>query len=88
MDFITRLSKVQGKDSIYVVVDRLTKLEHFFVITSTISASEVVALFFKYVFILHGFPKTIISDRDSKFTSAFWQALFKLVGTNLNLSTS
>ena len=87
MDFITGLTKVQGKDRIYVVVDRLTKFAHFFAVTSTISSSEFTTLFFKYVFILHGFPKTIISDQETKFTSAFWQALFKLVGTDLNLST-
>ena len=60
----------------------------FFAVTSTISASEVVALLFKDIFILHGLPKVIISDRDSKFTSSFWQTLFGLVETNLNMSTS
>ena len=88
MDFITKLPKFQGKDNIYVVVDRFTKFSHFFAVTSTISASELVALFFKDVLRLHGLPKTIISDRDSNFTSAFWQDVFELVGTNLNLCTS
>ena len=71
MDFITGLPKSQGKDSIFVVVDRLTKYVHFFAIVSTISASEVAALFFKDIFRLHGLPNVIISDRDSTFTSAF-----------------
>ena len=71
-----------------MVVDRLTKFSHFFAVTSTISSSEVVSLFFKDVFRLHGFPKTIISDRDNKFTSAFWQSLFELVGKNMNMGTS
>ena len=88
VDFITQLPKYQGKDNIYVLVDRLKKFAHFFAVTSTISNSEVVSLFFKDIFRLHGFSRNIISDRDSKFTSAFWQPMFKLVGTNLNMSTS
>ena len=88
MDFITGLPKSQGKDSIYVVVDRLTKFAHFFAITSTISAREVAALFFKDIFRLHRLHRTSISDGDSKFTSSFRNALFELVGTNLNMSTS
>ena len=88
MDFITGLPKLEGKDNIYVVVDRLTKYAHFFAVTSTIFASEVVSLFFKDIFRLHGIPKILINNRDSKFTSDFWQALFDLVGTNLNMSTS
>ena len=66
----------------------MTKYAHFFAVTSTISASEVASLFFKDIFRLHGFPRIIINDRDSKFTSAFWQTLFDLVGTNMNMSTS
>ena len=65
----------------------MTKFEHFFVVTSTISTSEVVALFFKNVFRLLGLPKTIISDRDSKFTTTFWKDLFELVEKNMNMST-
>ena len=65
-----------------------TKYSHFFVVTSTVSASEVDTLFFKDIFRLHGLPKIIISDRDSKFTSAFWQALFDMVGTSMNMRTS
>jgi hypothetical protein len=65
MDFITRLPKVQGKDCIFVVVDRLTKLAHFFAIATDYSASQVAELFFREMFRLHGLPKTIVSDRDS-----------------------
>ena len=87
MDFITGLPKVQGRDCLYVVVDWLTKFAHF-AISFDYSATHVVELFFREVFRLHGLPKTIVSDRDSKFTSAFWQELFKLVGTELATSTS
>lgn len=62
MDFIIGLPPAQGKDCIYVVVDRLTKFPHFFAISSKCSASQVVELFFKEVSRLHGLPKTIISD--------------------------
>ena len=72
MDFITRLLKVQGKDCIFVIVDRFTKFSHFFVIPSTSSTTQIIDLFFKEVFILHGLPKTIISDKDTKFTNASW----------------
>ena len=71
MDFITSLLKVQGRDCLYVVVDRLTKFAHFFSIPSDYSASQVAELFFREVFRLHGLPKTIFSDRDRKFTGAF-----------------
>ena len=88
MEFITGLPKDQGKESIYVVVDRFTKFGHFFALTSIISSSEFVALFFKDFFRMHGFPETIINDMDIKFTSSFWWDMFGLVGTNLNMSTS
>ena len=71
MDFITRLPLVQGKDYIYVVVDRLTKFAHFFAILSKYSRAQVAELFFREVFRLHGLPKTIVSDRDNKFMGGF-----------------
>ena len=88
MDFITGLPKVQGRDCLYVVVDQLTKFAHFFAISSDYSTSQVAELFFREVFRPHGLPKTIVSDRDSKFANAFWQELFRLVGTELATSTS
>lgn len=88
MDFMTGLSKVQGKDCIYVVVDRLTKYAHFFPIAATYTTSQVADLFFREVFRLHGLPKTIVSDRDNRFMSSFWQELFRVTGTELTPSTS
>ena len=87
MDFITSFPRTQGKDCIFVVVDRLTKFSHFFSIATDFSASQVVELFFKEIFRLHGLPKTIVNDRDSIFMSTFWQELFILVGTTLTPST-
>ena len=88
MDFITRLPKVQGRDCLYIMVDKLTKFAHFFAIPSDYSVAEVAELFFREVFKLHELPKTIVSDRDNKFTGALWQELFRLVGTELAISTS
>jgi hypothetical protein len=81
MDFITRLPLVQSKDCIYVVVERLTKFAHLFAISSKYSAAQVAELFFGEVFRLHGLPKTILSDRDSRFMGGFWQEMFILIGT-------
>jgi hypothetical protein len=88
MDFITGLPKVQGRDCIFVVVDRLTKFVHFFTIPTEYKAHQVAELFFREIFRLHGLPKHIVSDRDGCFISAFWQELFRLVGTELATSTS
>ena len=88
MDFITGLPMVQGKDCIFVVVDRLTKYAHFFAISAHYIVVQVVELFFGDIFRLHGLPKTIVSDRDNRFMGGFWQELFRLVGTELTLSTS
>jgi hypothetical protein len=84
MDFITGLPRAQGKDCIFMVVDRLTKFSHFFPIATDFSAAQVAELFFREVFRLHGLPKTIISDRDNRFMSTFWQELFRLVGTDID----
>jgi hypothetical protein len=88
MDFITGLPKVQGKDCIYVVVDRLTKFAHFYAIPIDYIAVQVAELFFREVFRLHGLPQNIVSDRDSRFIDTFLRDLFRLVGTELTPSTS
>lgn len=87
MDFITGLPKTQGKDSIMVVVDRLTKFAHFFAISTTHTAIQITDLFFRDIFRLHGIPLRIVSDRDRKFMNVFWQELFRLSGTALTPST-
>jgi hypothetical protein len=88
MDFITGLPKVQGKDYIYVVVDRLTKFAHFYAIPTNYSAVQVAELLFREVFRLHGLPRNIINGRDSRFIGTFWRELFRLVGTELTPRTS
>jgi hypothetical protein len=71
-----------------MVVDRLKKFAHFFPIATDFSVAQVAELFFREVFRLHGLPKTIISDKDNRFMSTFWQELFILVGMALTPSTS
>jgi hypothetical protein len=74
MDFITRLPRTSKKHySIMVVVDKLTKATHFIPLKTTHRAADVADIFLKEVSRLHGIPKTIMSDRDPKFTSNFWK---------------
>ena len=88
MDFITGLPKVFGKDCIFVVMDRITKFAHLFYFNTTFTSTKVSELFFKEFFRLHGLPKSIVSDRDNIFFSAFWKELFKMVGKYLTPNTS
>jgi hypothetical protein len=89
MDFITGLPRT-GKqhDSIMVVVDKLTKDAHFIPLKTTHKAADIANVFMKEVARLHEIPKTIVSNRDPKFTSNFWKGLFKGFGMNLNFSTT
>eukprot|EP00253_Pinus_taeda_P002532 PITA_02532 len=89
MDFITGLPRTtKNNDSIMVVVDKLSKAAHFIPVQSTYRAAQIAHVFMQNVFRLHGLPKTIISDRDVKFTSVFWKTLFAELGTQLNFSTA
>ena len=89
MDFIVELPQTQeGYDTIVVFVDRLLKMVHLHPTKTTATAMDIANIFFNTVFQLHGLPKVIVSDRDPKFTSKFWQMLFKLINTKLALSTA
>ena len=87
-DFIQSLPFSSGFDSIFVVVDRLTKMAHFIPNHSTDSATDVATLFMNRIFSLHGLPRNFVSDRDPKFTSLFWRELFRLLETKLSFSTA
>ena len=88
MDFMTHLPESKGFDSIMVVVDRVSKMAHFVPTRDTATAQEVGRLYFDKVVKHHGMQKSIISDRDPKFTSRFWRALWKKLGTELKMSTA
>ena len=76
MDFITGLPTIQDKDCIFAVVGRRKNYSKFFAISAHYTASQAVELFFRDVFRLHGLPKTIVSDRDSRFMGGFWKEIF------------
>ena len=77
MDFITGLLKRKNQnDSIFLVIDKLSKAAHFIPIKSTYNTVNIADIFLKEIFILHGIPKSIISDRDVKFIGKFWRSLF------------
>jgi hypothetical protein len=73
MDFIEALPKCEGYSMILVVVDRFTKYAHFLPLKHPYTATSVAQLFFSNIVKLHGLPKTIVSDRDKVFASAFWK---------------
>lgn len=89
MDFITKLPRTSsGYDTIWVVVDRLTKSAHFLAIKETDKMEKLAKTYLKEIVRLHGVPISIISDRDSRFTSRFWQTLQEALGTRLDMSTA
>ncbi|WVY98421.1 hypothetical protein V8G54_030572 [Vigna mungo] len=88
MDFIGGLPKTQGVDTIFVVVDRLTKYAHFIAIAHPYTAKDIAEIFIKDIVRLHGFPSSIVSDRDRVFISHFWTELFQMVGTKLKFSSA
>ena len=89
MDFITHLPLTRsGHTAIFVVVDRLSKLMHFIPTVDTASAEDVARLFIDNIFVHHGMPERIVSDRDSRFTGTFWQAMCDTWNVQRQMSTA
>ena len=89
LDFVTGLPRSFKKfDSIWVIVDRLTKSAQFLLIRSVYTAEEYAKLYLKEIVRLHGVPVSIISDRGARFTTKFWKSFQRSLGTQVNLSTT
>ena len=89
MDFVARLPRTkEDYDSIWDIIDRLTKSAHFLPVRTTYTMDKYAELYIKEIVRLHGVPLTIVSDMDTRFTSIFWKSLHKAMGTNLAFSTA
>nr|GEZ71039.1 putative reverse transcriptase domain-containing protein [Tanacetum cinerariifolium] len=89
MDFVTKLPKSsQGYDTIWVIVDRLTKSTIFMPIRETDPMDKLARIYLKEVVTRHGIPASIISGRDPRFASIFWRSLQNALGTRLDMSTA
>jgi transposase InsO family protein len=89
MDFIVGLPRTQAEyDSIWVIVDRLTKVAHFILVKTTYSGAKLAELYMSRIVCLHGVPKKIVSDRGSQFTSKFWEKIHESMDTKLNFSSA
>ncbi|WVZ53471.1 LOW QUALITY PROTEIN: hypothetical protein U9M48_004409 [Paspalum notatum var. saurae] len=89
MDFIVGLPRAQsGFDSIWVVVDRLTKIAHFIPVKTTYSGAKLAELYMSRIVCMHRVSKKIVSDRGTQFTSHFWKRLHESIDTKSNFSSA
>ena len=89
MDFVTHLPRTQQKhDTVWVIVDRLTKSAHFLAMRMTFSLERFCRLYIREIVRLHGVPVSIVLDRDPRFTVHFWKSFQKAMGTRLTMRTT
>ena len=89
MDFITGLPRtLYGYNSIWVIVDRLTKSAHFRPVRDRHTVDKYAELYLTKIVCLHGVPKSIVSNRGPQFTAQFWKSLHDAMGTDLTFSTA
>ena len=89
MDFVFKLPCTQRRhDGIWVIVDRLMKSVHFLAVKETFSLRRIAELFIQEIVRLHGVPVSIVSDKDTRFTSRFWRSLQQALGIKLHFSTA
>jgi len=88
MDVVVGLPECKGFDAIWVVVDRLSMMQHFIPCHTTIDAIEMAKLFLREVVGLHGLPATIVSDRGPQFASTFWGQICSHLGIDRRMSTA
>jgi hypothetical protein len=89
MDFIVGLPRTQsGYDSIWVILDRLTKVAHFIPVKTTYSGTQLEELYMSRIVCLHRVPKNIVSDKGTQLTSKFWERLHETLDTQLGFSST
>jgi transposase InsO family protein len=89
MDFIVGLPRTcDGYDSIWVIVDKLTKIAHFIPVKTTYSGAQLEELYMSRIVCLHGVPRKIVSDRGTQFTSRFCKRLHESMDSKLNFSSA
>ena len=89
MDFVTSLPNTpRGHETIWVIVDRLTKSAHFIPINISFPVSQLAEIYIRDIVKLHGVPSSIVSDRDPRFTSRFWKSFQEALGSKLRLSAA
>ena len=89
IDFIVGLPRTRGgNDSIWVIVDRLTKSAHFVPVKTTYNTDILAGIYIREIVRLHGVPQSIVSDRGSAFTSRFWRSFQEALGSDLDYSSA